>query len=260
MRSDALSRHEAHESELIRGHCLAHGRRPVSDLEDPFPVEGEGVIEALKQVFDHEEEARDQQLSPEARWASHQALSQPILDGLKQGLQKPVDDRLVDPNSSLGQAISYLQSHWVTRTRLGSIPNAPLDNHVVEGALNRFIGQRQNARFFRPPHRAYLASGITRLIATCLDAGVNALDDRVERQAHRREGGSGAGRVAALERCPEPGLALGDATLLLSHLGAVGIAIPRQNEAVASGSDASVQMGPLMGRVGDRHEARYGFS
>jgi hypothetical protein len=65
--SDALSRNEADENELIRCHCLAHGRRQFSDLEDLFPVECQVVIDALKQVFDHDDEARDQQLSPEAR-------------------------------------------------------------------------------------------------------------------------------------------------------------------------------------------------
>ena len=70
--SDALSRHEAEEDGLIRCHCLAHGRRQFSDLEDVFPTECQVVIEALKQVFDHEDEARDQQLSPTDRLAYHQ--------------------------------------------------------------------------------------------------------------------------------------------------------------------------------------------
>jgi len=37
--SDALSRNEAHEHELIRCPCLAHGRRQFSALEELFPVE-----------------------------------------------------------------------------------------------------------------------------------------------------------------------------------------------------------------------------
>src|SRR5499433_810917 len=63
--SDALSRNEADEEGLIRCHCLAHGRRQFSDLKDVFPKECRVVIEILKQVFDHEEETRDRQMSPE---------------------------------------------------------------------------------------------------------------------------------------------------------------------------------------------------
>ena len=71
--SDALSRNEVDETTVIRCHCLAHGRRQFSDLADVFPVECQVVLDTLKQVFDHDEEARDKQMSPEARFAYHQA-------------------------------------------------------------------------------------------------------------------------------------------------------------------------------------------
>ena len=98
--SDARARNEANEDELIRCHCLAHGRRQFSDLEDVFPIECRVVIEALKQVFDHEDETRTQQLSPEERLAYHQASSGPIMHRLKQWLEHPCDDRLVETNSA----------------------------------------------------------------------------------------------------------------------------------------------------------------
>jgi transposase len=185
--SDALSRNEADETGLIRCHCLAHGRRQFSEIEDVFPLECQVVLEVIKQVFDHEDEAREQALEPAARLAYHQALSQPIMDGLKKWLQKQVADRLVEPNSSLGKAISYLQTHWEKLTRFLSIPGAPLDNNLVERALKLFIRQRKNSLFFRTEHSAYIASVMTSLIATCLYAGVNALDYLVALQDHRRE-------------------------------------------------------------------------
>src|SRR5712671_1536588 len=46
--SDALSRNEVDETAVIRCHCLAHGRRQFSDLDDVFPVECQVVIEVLK--------------------------------------------------------------------------------------------------------------------------------------------------------------------------------------------------------------------
>ncbi len=103
----------------MRCHCLAHGRRQCSDLADVFPKECQVVIEALKQVFDHDDEARDQQMSPAKRLAYHQSHSQPIMDELKRWLQKQFDDHLVEPNSSLGKAIFYMQGHWKTRMTVG---------------------------------------------------------------------------------------------------------------------------------------------
>ena len=108
--SDALSSNEvADESALIRCHCLAHGRRKFSDLEEVFPHECQVVLEVISQVFDHDEQAREEQLSPEARLAYHQAQSQPLMDELKRWLDKQIDDHLVEPNSSLGKAIAYMQ-------------------------------------------------------------------------------------------------------------------------------------------------------
>ena len=185
--SDALSSNEADEATLIRCHCLAHGRRKFSDLADVFPVECHVVIEALKQVFDHDEHARDQQMSAQARLAYHQASSRPIMDALKRWLDKQGEDRLVEPNSSLGKAIAYMQGHWETLTQFLSMPGAPLDNNLVERVLKLFIRQRKNSLFYATEYSAYIASVLTSLIATCLHAGVNVLEYLVALQEHRAE-------------------------------------------------------------------------
>jgi hypothetical protein len=185
--SDALSRNEADEDGLIRCHCLAHGRRQFSDLEDVFPTECQVVLEALKQVFDHDDEARDQQLSPAQRLAYHQALSQPIMDALKRWLQQQVDERLVEPNSALGKAMAYMQGHGETLTRFLSVVGAPLDNNLVERALKLFIRQRKNSLFSKTEPSASIASVLTSLIAPCLQAGGNALESLVAVQEHRTE-------------------------------------------------------------------------
>jgi transposase len=185
--SDALSRNEVEEGLVIRCHCLAHGRRQFSDIEEVFPSECRVVIDALKQVFDHDEEAREKQLSPEARLAYHQASSQPLMDELKTWLDKQLEERLVEPNSSLGQAITYMQNHWKTLTQFLSIPGAPLENNLVERALKLFIRQRKNSLFYKSEHSAYIASVLTSLIVTCIYAGVNVLDYFVALQEHRAE-------------------------------------------------------------------------
>jgi hypothetical protein len=185
--SEALASHAADETPLMRCHCLAHGRRKGSALEEVFPEEGTVVIDALTQVFDHEDEARGQQMRAEERLAYHQAYSGPIMDGLTCWLEQQVEDRLVAPNGSLGKAIASLLGHWETLTRFFSVPGAPRDNNTVERALKRCIRQRQNALFSATAHRASLASLLTSLMATCIHAGVNALESLVALQEHRAE-------------------------------------------------------------------------
>jgi transposase len=185
--SDALSSNNAEEAGLIRCHCLAHGRRKFSDLDEVFPAESTVVVEALKLVFDHEEAARREQLSAPERLAYHQAKSGPIMEALQKWLAQQTAEQLVEPNSSLGKAIAYLLGHWPTLTRFLTEPGAPLDNNLAERALKLCIRQRKNSLFYATEHSAYIASILTSVIATCVQAGVNALDYLVAVQEHRQE-------------------------------------------------------------------------
>jgi transposase len=185
--SDALSSNNAEETHLIRCHCWAHGRRKFSELDEVFPAESAVVVEALKDVYEHDEEAHDKQLSAQERLTYHQTYSGPIMEELEKWLEQQTTERLIEPNSSLGKAIAYLLGHWETLTRFLTEPGAPLDNNVAERALKLCIRQRKNSLFYATEHSAYIASLLTSVIATCVQAGVNALDYLVAIQEHRQE-------------------------------------------------------------------------
>jgi hypothetical protein len=55
-------------------------------------------------------------------------------------------------------------------------PGAPPEHTLVERALKLFIRQRKHSLVFATEHRASIASGLPSLLATCLHAGVNALE------------------------------------------------------------------------------------
>jgi hypothetical protein len=181
--SDALSRNEvasgvgsvSDEAGLIRCHCLAHARRKFSDIEETFPDACQEVIGVLKQVFDHEEAAQKAHLSDAERLVHHQTYSEPILKTLESWMQKQFEEREVEPSSSLGKAFTYMLSHWTTLTQFLRVPAAPLDNNTAERALKLIIRQRQNSLFYHNDFSAYVGSLLTSLIATCIQAGVNAM-------------------------------------------------------------------------------------
>jgi transposase len=181
--SDALSRNEvaseigstSDEAGLIRCHCLAHARRKFSDIEETFPDACEEVIGVLKQVFDHEEAAQKAHLSDAERLVHHQTYSEPILKTLESWMQKQFQEREVEPNSSLGKAFTYMLSHWTTLTQFLRVPAAPLDNNTAERALKLIIRQRKNSLFYHNDFSAYVGSLLTSLIATCIQAEVNAM-------------------------------------------------------------------------------------
>jgi hypothetical protein len=110
------------------------------------------------------------------------------MDELTRWLAQQRADRLVEDNSAFGRAIPYRQDHWDTLRRFVPLAGAPLDNHVAERRVKLCIGQRKNSFCYTSEHRASLARVLTRLIATCLSAGVKALEDWVALPEHRAEG------------------------------------------------------------------------
>ena len=183
--SDALAHNDAPGIDLIRCHCMAHGRRKFTEIESAFPEACQEVVVALKQVFDHEDKTKQEQMSAEDRLAYHHAYSEPIMDTLKIWMEGQVVGREVEPNSSLGKAFAYWLDHWHTLTQFLHVPGAPLENNTAERALKLIIRQRKNSLFYATPHSAYVASLLTSLIATCVQAGVNAMDYLVALQENR---------------------------------------------------------------------------
>jgi hypothetical protein len=184
--SDALAANQRDDDDsLIRCHCLAHGRRQFTALEEVFPAEARQVITVLNQVFAHEAVTRDQAMTPAERLVYHQAHRAPLMTALHAWLEQQFPNRLVEPNSSLGKAFTYLLSRWETLTQFLRRPGAPLDSNTVERALKLIIRQRQNSLFYASRHSAQIASILTSLIATCVQAGVNALEYLVALQIHR---------------------------------------------------------------------------
>jgi hypothetical protein len=139
----------------------------------------------LKQVFDHEEQAQKAHMSEAERLTHHQTYSAPILKDLKAWMEKQFREREVEPNSSLGKAFTYMLSHWPTLTQFLRVPAAPLDNNTAERALKLIIRQRKNSLFYHNDFSAYVGSLLTSLIATCVQAGGNAMDYVVALQENR---------------------------------------------------------------------------
>jgi len=129
---------EVLESDTFAGwlfvYCLAHARRHVVEVAPSFPAQCRHILETLGTLYRHDAEAREQALSPEARLAHHQTHSGPLLDDLHVWLNAQLADHLVQPNSSLGQAITYLLNHWTPLTLFLRQPGAPLDNNRADAA------------------------------------------------------------------------------------------------------------------------------
>jgi transposase len=173
---DALSRNLSPELQTILAHCLSHGRREFVSLAENFPTECRRVLEALGEVYQVDAEANAQGLSPAQRLTHHQTHSQPVMEQLQVWMQSQLDDKLVEPNSGLGQAIGYMLRHWQPLTLFLRQAGAPLDNNVCERALKMAILHRKNSLSYKTLNGARTGDLFMSLIHTCRLNGVNPFD------------------------------------------------------------------------------------
>jgi hypothetical protein len=93
-------------------------------------------------------------MSDAERLAHHQTHSQPIMEGLREWIERQFRERRVEPNSTLGKSLQYWLNHWEGLTRFLSVAGAPLDNNLAEQALKRFVLFRKNSLFYKTQHGA----------------------------------------------------------------------------------------------------------
>ncbi|MEJ2222956.1 MAG: IS66 family transposase [Desulfobacterales bacterium] len=184
---DALSRNLPENFKTILANCLAHARRRFVDVEPNFPQECTYVLETLEQVYINDALTKQNNMTPDQRLQYHQQKSASLMDDLKDWLQQQFDDKKVEPNSGLGQAISYMLNHWKELTLFLRVPKAPLDNNLCEQVLKRAILHRKNSLFYKTEHGAYIGDLFMSLIHTCNLCKVNPFEYLKTLQQHCSE-------------------------------------------------------------------------
>ena len=181
---DGLSRNIPKEMKTILANCLAHGRRQFVDVAGSFPDEVLHVLKILKEVYINDDTACALGMTPEERLSFHKEHSKPWMDKLKQWCLEQFEKYKVEPNSSLGQAISYMLKHWAELTLFLRETGAPLDNNICERALKKAIMNRKNAYFYKTIKGAEVGDLFMSLIHTCELCHCNPFDYLCELQKH----------------------------------------------------------------------------
>jgi hypothetical protein len=173
--------------EVIVGHCLAHARRRFVEVTPNFPDACRHVLEALGEVYHHDESAQQHSLSPEERLLFHQQHSAPVMDQLHQWLTAQLEGKKVEPNSGLGGAIQYLLNHWHRLTLFLRQAGAPVDNNICERALKKAILHRKNSLFYLTENGAKVGDLFMSLIHTAELCRANPFDYLTQLQRHADE-------------------------------------------------------------------------
>ena len=181
---DALSRNLPGEFKVVLAHCLAHSRRKFVDVVRQFPEECRYLLKTLAEVYRNDALSRQQGMSPEERLRFHQEKSGPPINDLESWLKEQLEEGKVEPNSGLGQAISYMKKHWGKLTMFLQVAGAPLDNNICERALKKVILHRKNSLFYKSPNGAHVGDLFMSIIHTCQLNGVDPFGYLTELQKH----------------------------------------------------------------------------
>jgi transposase len=184
---DALSRNLPGTLETIMGNCLAHGRRHFVEVTPNFPQECRFVLESLGKVYRYDAEAEARGLTPEERRRFHQEHSQPVMDALQAWFETQFAEKRVEPNSGLGEAITYCLKRWDRLTLFLREPGAPLDSNIVERALKKCILHRKNSLFYKTANGAEVGDLFMSLIHTSELNDANPFEYLTELQKHAEE-------------------------------------------------------------------------
>jgi len=190
---DGLSSNTVGDFETLLAQCMSHARRKYVDVVENFPEEVRFVLETLCEVYKTDAHARKNRMTPEERLRLHQAESSPRMEALENWMRVQFDERKVEPNSSLGDAITYMQKRWSELTLFLRVPGAPLDNNICEQALKKAILHRKNALFYRTLNGARVGDIFMSLIHTAELNRTAPFDYLVALQRHAAEVSATAG-------------------------------------------------------------------
>ena len=184
---DGLSRNLPKEFEVILAGCNIHARRNFVDVAADFPDECRYVIETFRDVYKNEAFTKDQGMTTEERLAFHKTETGPLMEKYNQWLHAQLNEKKVEPNSVLGDAIKYTIKHWNPLTLFLRVAGAPLDNNVCERILKKAILHRKASLFYKTENGAHVGDLFMSLIHTCELCKADPFDYLNELQHHAKE-------------------------------------------------------------------------
>lgn len=169
--SDALSSNIAGSIKYHQTLCNVHGRRKFEELKNNEPKVVGKILDWYSLIYENEEETIEMGLSERLEY--HKKHSLPIMNDISNYTESLISDKLFEPNSNMGKAVSYFHNHWNGLIGFCKYEGAPLDNNLMERTLRLIVLGRKNFYFYRTQEGANISDIITSILATCKANDVN---------------------------------------------------------------------------------------
>ena len=149
--------------------CWSHVRRKFYEAIDANGPDAGWYMMEIQRLYRVETEAREVQMSAEARSALRLQKSQPILTSIKARLDADRDRASILPSSPLGKAIEYTLSRWNVLARYADSGNGEveIDNNWVENAIRPTAIGKKNWLFIGHPNAGQQSAILYTIIENC---------------------------------------------------------------------------------------------
>lgn len=169
LQSDAYSGYNfaLSDNNIVSVGCHAHARRPFAELAKSNKNTGlaHEALKFYRKLYAIEKDARDNELSAEARYQLRLEKSVPILNAFKKWLDHHLPK--TSEQGAIGKAIRYCLSHWNELNNCLKDGRIEIDNNLVENAIRPFALGRKNWLFNGSPAGAKAGAIFYSLIETC---------------------------------------------------------------------------------------------
>jgi hypothetical protein len=161
---------------IVSFNCLTHGYRKFKEIADYYPKECKYFSKQLLAIYDIDYNTKKEKMNDAERLKYHQTHSKKYIENIYREISRLFGEKLIEPNSHLGQAMKYWQNNKDGLTRFLYVAGIELDNNKSERGLKIIILQRKNSLFFRSLASATVLSGLTSIIATCQENNINSFN------------------------------------------------------------------------------------
>ena len=165
---DGLDRNLPAGHVVVHVNCLAHARRHFVDEIGNHPDVCTHILEQIGKVFMYEAICLRNGIVGDDRLKLHQRESGPVMVELGKWIDELVKSKRVEPNSGLGQALSYMTNRWDKLTAFLRVPDAPIDNNITERTLKLAIRVRRASLFYATTNGARVGDVFMALIYTAV--------------------------------------------------------------------------------------------
>jgi transposase len=173
---------EHHDTQL--SNCNAHSRRKFYELVTIWPKIVVKIIGWYSTVFANEKLAPS---DPLLRLKWHQDHSTSAMQSIKSYCDDLLKQKEIEPNSSMGKAIAYLNNHWEELTLFLRIPGVPIDNNATERLIKQSVRNRKNAYFYRNETGAKIGDILMSVMETCILNNVNPWEYLIAVQEYQKD-------------------------------------------------------------------------